>query len=258
MKLINHVGQLKTNKTSFGRLVEDIENYLEHKFKIYNNPDMFNSAHWKNLLRDITMIIDNYYNIENVNSNFYDMSRIEYNGGFVGLPDKYKDKYVKDIYEIGIKSAYPQRINNLIESNKLQFSDKYLKYIFHLLYKHVKASTLRRLFINYTYGIVTSIKSDIRSNLDLRLEVSEYYNKLLRTIHDYVDYVYMDTDCVYVTKDNIENVLRILDADDIEYDVDYKPYDYLLFNKKKYVKFENYKIIKTVGIRQNINDKYFI
>lgn len=257
MKTIKHVGQLAINRKSFPRLVEDLENYLEKKLEIYSSITMFNSIHWYDMLQTMSHILNRYYNIEEVEGDFYYESDITYSGGFVGLTDKYIKKFIEDVYEVYIDASYPQRIDKLIRTNKLWFSDKKLKFIYHILYKYVKQSTLRKLFINYTYGIMVSNKSKIYSNLDLRIEVSDYYNKLFKNISEQIDYIYIDTDTFYVKESEIEKIMNLfLDNEITEYNSD-GPYDYIFFRKKTYIKFDRYTILKKCGIRENENPSYY-
>jgi len=218
---------------------------------------MFNSIHWYDMLQTMSAILDRYYNIEDVIDDFYYNSAVTYSGGFVALSDKYKERFIKDVYEVYIITSYPQRINKLIKENKLWFSDKKLKYIYHILYEHTNYGILRKLFINYTYGLIISKKSKIYSNIDLGLEVSDYYNKLFKKISEEVDYIYIDTDTFYVKESEVEKIINLfLDNDIINYESD-GPYNYIFFRKKSYIKFDRYTILRKCGIEEKENPRYY-
>lgn len=211
-------------------MLKEINNFL---LKINNNIKhlslirKFNNKHWDNIFDNLKIIFKKYYYINNDN---YD---IEFQDDGIGKPFinlNEKNKELSDVFTISIISAYPDRIHKLFLDG-MESNDEYLPFIFHILYKFInKETSTKNVFINYIFKIL--LEMDIIVDKSIKLEVVDYYYNIMNSI-DKKLYYYIDTDTIYLHKDNIDNVCNILNKYNLNYNIN---------NKKKIIFYDNKKI----------------
>lgn len=225
-------------------LIKEIEGHIHiDPYVLGNMADWYNMINWYNMFNSLKSIFEDYYIIKD-NDEFNPIDSHTYEGGFVYLNNKYKEKYIKDVYEIVLKSPYPRRIDELFISGK-KCSDKYLPYIFHVVLNHVDSSINgRKFFINYTFGILSSGR--LKVDFDVRKEVAGYYNDIWKSI-DKRKYYYVDTDSIFLKEDNVDYVMSELEKHGLQC-LSYKVGDMVFSNKKRYLTI-NGRDVKLRGLK---------
>jgi hypothetical protein len=255
----------KIPKTYFPELIKDINDFfikMDEKELITPNNEYFNIKKWYEIYESLIKLFKKYYIINDFDN--YDMENqnyeFRYGGtGFCKLINKYKDIYIKDVYELYIVSAYPQKINKLFLEG-MQSDDNYLPYIFNIMYSYIKKQNKDSFinhFINYTYGILIMTKERHEKfpylpkvDKDIIENVSQYYKNIMSLIDEEL-YYYIDTDSIYLHKNNIDKVSKILDDNGIVHEID-GCNNYLFLNKKKYLAINTHTLthtIKTKGLK---------
>jgi len=243
---------------------EDLINDFNMYFNTYENDlTMCNTGNlnttidkWYKMYESLKDLFKKYYIVDDDNFDLETPKEVRFGGGFCLLNSKYKDKYTKDVYEIYIKSAYPQKINKLFLGG-MESDDSYFSYIFNIVFQHIGKKdyfSVINLFINFTYGVLTVSKEKYdekysflpRVNKDIKKDVSLFYRDIMGTI-DRKSYYYIDTDCIYLHKDSVDKISKILEDNDIEYMIE-KPSNYLFLDRKRYIKVDNRKV-KLKGLK---------
>lgn len=260
-KIISMIILTKIPETYSENLINDFDIY----FNTYNldltkcnNITGFNLTveKWYEIYQSLKMILKKYYVVYNDN---YDLKEDvnEYGYSFILLNNKYKDKYIKDVYQIVIKSAYPQKINKLFIDG-MDSNDPYFPYVFNIVYQHIRKKDFLspvNLFINFTFGVLTINKEKYKKfsylpkvNKDITKNVTLFYRDIMESINKKL-YYYIDTDIVFLKKENIEEVSKIFENNNIEFYVEEYCSNYLFIDKKKYIEIKNNRIIKIKGLK---------
>lgn len=243
---------------------EDLINDFNVYFNTYNNSNLIrtdfiiNIEKWYKVYESLKNIFKKYYIIYNDNYDLETPKEVQYGGGYCLLNNNYKDKYIKDVYEIIIKSAYPQKINKLFLDG-MESNDEYFPYIFNIVYQHIGKKdfpSIINLFINFTYGILTINKDKYineysylpKVNKDIKKEVSIFYKNIMESI-DKKLYYYIDTDSILLKKENIEEVSKIFEYNNIEFYIKEYHSNYLFLDKKKFIEIKDNKILNIKGIK---------
>lgn len=242
-------------------LINDFKMYfdtiLEEELKDTNILNFnFSLKKWYEIYEELKQIFQKYYIVNNDNYDLETPEEVRYAGGCCILNSKYKDKYIKDVNEIVIKSAYPQKINKLLLDG-MESNDGYFPYVFNLVYQHIgKQDNISpiNLFINFTYGVLTISKEKYdekypylpRVDKDIKKDVSIFYSDIMSSIDDNL-YYYIDTDTVYLHKDSVDEVFKIFDDNNIEYVVE-SPSNYLFLDRKRYLKVDG-RNVKIKGLK---------
>lgn len=244
---------MKTLETIPKTYSEDLINDFNMFFETYKMDDLYDyhignytitANKWYEVYESLKHLFRKYYIVNDDNYDLETPEEVKYGGGICKLNSKYKEKYVKDVYEIFIKSAYPQKINKLFLEG-MKSDDGYLPYIFNIVYQHIgkqKKSSIINLFINFTYGALTISREKYidklnylpRVDKDLKKDVSIYYRDVMGSIDDNL-YYYIDTDVIYTKKENIEDIVKVFKNNDIEYDIEDKCSNYLFLERKRYI-----------------------
>lgn len=242
---------------------EELINYFNNYFNNYTKSNLksnfiFTIEKWYEIYEALKHIFKKYYIIYNDNYDLETPEEVQYGSGYCSLNNKYKDKYIKDVYEIIIKSAYPQKINKLFLDG-MESNDTYFPYIFNVVYQHIDKkdfSSIVNLFINFTYGVLTINKEKYinkfsylpKVNKDIKKDVSLFYKNIMESI-DKKLYYYIDTDSIFLKKENIDEISKIFEYNNIEFYIKEYCSNYLFIDKKKYIEIKDNKIKSIKGIR---------
>lgn len=251
MKTLSHLDRLlkiqklqTINNLPFGsekskNLIQDFTNYFDLKNEKFSSLEMFRIVHWFEIFEELKHIFSKYYTVEPNNEKevFLDYQSYPLVGAFINLVPKYKDKFVKQVYTIYIKSAYPQQMDKMFLSG-MRCNDPFLPFIFHLVYRGIQKKTpLRKIFINFLYGILCSEGSKLKLNQDIK-KVPQFYNNFWKKI-DQKLYYSVDTDEIMCSKANIKKITDKLQEERIEFEIEEACYDVLFLAVKRHIKIRN-------------------
>lgn len=233
------------------KLIKDFTDYFEKKNQRFTSVEMFRAVHWYEIYDDLKRIFCQYYLIEKDEEQTFIVQNLSYSGGFIKLNPNYKERFVKDVRTIYIINAYPQKIDKMFVEG-MKVDDPYLPFIFHLVFRAVKEKTqLRKIFINYFYGLLISDRSKFNVNRNLS-EISKYYHNVWNSIDSNL-YYYIDTDFIMFNRKNQNKIIDILNNFNVEFEIEDEKYDVLFLNIKKYIKIKDGQLFKTKGLKSYDN-----
>jgi hypothetical protein len=220
---------------------------LKNIFNEYMNEylnDKFNIHIWNKITNNlISNNVDNDFYID-VKNNKNSIKLIN-NKSFIYLNDMYRNTFTNNILEIKIEYINCELLHEFYLKYQHNFSEYELRIInllffifnnLNILKKNKNIFAITNLWIKYLF----TIKNKSFNNIIMTL-MYNHYNDLISKYNK--DIIYIDNDYLFI-KNNIDIINRL---NKIFKHIEVNEHNLLITDKKKYLLFNDYTIVKNVG-----------
>ena len=235
------------------------QNYTIEKLNNHHpdDPNRFKISDFNN----VAMIMVNYFFKNYTDVEVQPLDKEMFLGGYIGINEKMKLKWMKDISYIEFESLYPNIIIKLWKENKLKFSIYEFGLIYTFLVQNKKlgfknpnikeeSKLLWKIMINYLYGASNNPYRRNEIVVDNVKTIPSYtretFQKLFENHSDNVAYI--DTDQIFLDFVSPEIIINYINPLGLPYTIEHNK-DCMFIEKKRYM-MDEFGTLKVRGVSE--------